>query len=146
MKEQYKIKDQKVAEVMSASIISLNPKEPISRAVEIFNEYNIHHIPIVIVNEVVGIISQGDVLNFCGKENRLDQVKSFVLGNVKLDDNSTIEEIMTQNPITISPEDSIGKMVEKLLMYRINALPVTVDNKLKGIITTHDILRLINNQ
>ena len=145
MKKNNNIKDCKVDEIMSKNIISLNPKEPISRAIRIFEEHKIHHIPIVIMNKVVGIISQGDVLNFTGKHNRLDQVKSFVLGNSKVDFNTSVEEIMTSKPITISPDATIKEAVEHLIQYRVNALPVVLNNESQGIVTTHDILRLIIN-
>ena len=145
MKQNNKIKDSKVEEIMSKNIISLNPKEPISRAIKIFEEHEIHHIPIVIMDKVVGIISQGDVLNFTGKHNRLDQVKTFVLGHSEVDTNTSVEEIMASRPITISPDATIKEAVEQLIQYRVNALPVVENSELKGIITTHDILRLITS-
>jgi len=97
------------------------------------------------MDKVVGIISQGDVLNFTGKHNRLDQVKTFVLGHSEVDTNTSVEETMASRPITISPDATIKEAVEQLIQYRVNALPVVENSELKGIITTHDILRLITS-
>jgi acetoin utilization protein AcuB len=58
--------------------------------------------------------------------------------------NLTVERIMTENPVTIQPSQSIGEAAEIMLEQRLSGLPV-VDEKgaICGIITESDIFRTV---
>lgn len=146
MKNINTILEQQVANVMSKNIVTLHPKELIERAIDIFESYDIHHIPIVVLDNLVGIISQGDVLYFQGEEQKIDTIKSYNLGHSDITIHSTVEEIMTPKPFTVDSTQSINDAILMLLEHRVNALPVLQDGKLCGIITSFDILRFITNQ
>lgn len=146
MKNVTDILSQNVEDAMSTNVITLNPKESLSRAIEIFEAYDLHHIPIVILDRLVGIISQGDVLYLKGKEQNRDTIMTHNLGNSNVSLHSTVEEIMTTNPITIEKTASMNDAIQILLKNRINALPVTDEDALVGIITTHDILKFITSK
>lgn len=49
------------------------------------------------------------------------------------------ESGMISNPVTINPEQSLHEVLEIMAQYRISGLPVTVDNKLVGILTNRDL-------
>lgn len=49
------------------------------------------------------------------------------------------ESGMISNPITISPEQNLHEVLEIMAKYRISGLPVTVENKLVGILTNRDL-------
>lgn len=49
------------------------------------------------------------------------------------------ESGMISNPITINPEQSLNDVIEIMSKYRISGLPVTVENKLVGILTNRDL-------
>ncbi len=135
--------NKQVEEIMSNKIITLHPKETIKKAIEIFNQYSFHHIPITVSGKVVGILSQGDVLFFKGKEQQRDFIKAYNIGSFAINTNALIEEIMTMNPIVMSSSSTVRQAIESFLFHGINALPVVSDGNLKGIITTHDILTQI---
>lgn len=52
----------------------------------------------------------------------------------------TASDIMTRNPITVSPETTITDAVKILLERRFNGLPVVKDGKLVGIICQSDLV------
>ena len=52
----------------------------------------------------------------------------------------TARDIMTPNPITISPDASIAEAVKILLEKRFNGLPVVKDGKLVGVICQSDLV------
>ena len=52
----------------------------------------------------------------------------------------TASDIMTKNPITVSPETSIVDAVKILLERRFNGLPVVKDGKLVGILCQSDLV------
>lgn len=49
------------------------------------------------------------------------------------------ESGMISNPVTIHPEQNLHEVLEIMAQYRISGLPVTVDNKLVGILTNRDL-------
>lgn len=49
------------------------------------------------------------------------------------------ESGMISNPITIHPEQSLLEVLDIMAKYKISGLPVTVDNKLVGILTNRDL-------
>lgn len=49
------------------------------------------------------------------------------------------ESGMISNPITISPEQNLHEVLEIMAQYHISGLPVTVDDKLVGILTNRDL-------
>ncbi|TWT48878.1 CBS domain-containing protein [Botrimarina hoheduenensis] len=58
-----------------------------------------------------------------------------------------VQDIMTRNIVTISPEASIGDAIELLLARRVSGLPVVDDDgRLVGIITEFALLGLAYDQ
>ncbi|QUH23875.1 CBS domain-containing protein [Methanobacterium alkalithermotolerans] len=53
--------------------------------------------------------------------------------------NLKVKEIMTNDVITVSPEEDVVFAFEKLMKYKISALPVVQDKKLQGIVTASDL-------
>ncbi len=49
------------------------------------------------------------------------------------------ESGMISNPITINPEQNLQEVLEIMAKYKISGLPVTVENKLVGILTNRDL-------
>lgn len=49
------------------------------------------------------------------------------------------ESGMISNPITINPEQNLHEVLQIMTKYNISGLPVTVDNKLVGILTNRDL-------
>lgn len=50
-----------------------------------------------------------------------------------------VSQWMTKSVMTIKPKDSLLHARERLAKYRINQLPVVVDDKLVGIVTDRDV-------
>jgi acetoin utilization protein AcuB len=50
-----------------------------------------------------------------------------------------VSQWMTKSVMTIKPKDSLRHARERLAKYRINQLPVVVDDKLVGIVTDRDV-------
>jgi CBS domain-containing protein len=50
---------------------------------------------------------------------------------------------MTADPISISPDDRAAKIVDILSGGRFQALPVTVNGEIKGIVTNKDLVRML---
>ncbi len=50
-----------------------------------------------------------------------------------------IRDLMTANPITVAPEDSLETVIGTMLQHKIHELPVMENGDLMGIITDRDV-------
>ncbi len=57
--------------------------------------------------------------------------------------NLTVQDIMSTDVITITPDELIVNAAEKMLNHRIHALVVVEDKKPVGIITTYDLVLVL---
>ena len=92
---------------------------------EILKEKHVSGVPVVKNNEVVGIVTRTDLL--------------------KNPEEEQLAILMTRDPITVSPEQSMVEASVIILNYGIRRLPVVEDNILVGIITLADIIGAIAN-
>jgi CBS domain-containing protein len=122
---------------MSTNLKTLHPKDKLKKANAIFEEYNIHHIPIEVMGDIKGILSMGDILFIKGMiNNSFDQF----LQSMKFD-TLTVDEIMTTNPYFVNTDATIGDALDLMLAKGVNALLVAENNKLSGIVTSQDIMK-----
>jgi CBS domain-containing protein len=131
----------KVVDVMTRDPLTLSPAETVGQADEVMNQSKIRQIPIVLNKELVGIVTDRDV-------------RSFLSGSLLADArdreralNTPIQEIMTPEPVTISPEDDLQDALELLIEEKMGGIPVVDDTEgLVGIITYVDMLRCFLNR
>ena len=77
---------------------------------------------------MVGIITERDILRATAKaDGSLAEIR--------------VEQVMTANVITGSPQDSIESVMGLLTERRIRHLPVVEDNNLKGMISIGDVVK-----
>ena len=126
----------KVVDVMTKDPLTLTPNETIGQADELMNTNRIRQLPVVQEKELVGIVTDRDIRSFLNG-SFLESVEAREEGL-----NTKIREIMTTEPMTVSPDDDLQKAVELMIDQRIGGIPV-VDKAegLVGIVTYVDILR-----
>jgi acetoin utilization protein AcuB len=58
--------------------------------------------------------------------------------------NLNVERIMSEDPVTIQPQQSIGEAAERMLEKKVSGLPVVDESgAICGIITESDIFRMV---
>lgn len=115
------------AEVMQTRVETLDSRMALSEVMEAFSKSHHRGFPVVSQGRLVGIVTQTD----------LDKV-----GQRQLAGTALLQEIMTPKPITVSPGDTLGRVLYLLSHYKLSRLPVVEHRKLVGIITRSDILRV----
>ena len=112
------------------SIISVNPKNTVYEALE------------VMVQKNVGSILVMDEDKFAGIFTERDYARKLILQG-KSSKETLIGEIMTLNPVTITPDFSIEDCMHLMTDKFIRHLPVIENNKLIGIISIGDLVKSI---
>ncbi len=126
----------KVRDLMAREVVTLGRNDTLQLARDIMTLGRIRHFPVVEGEEVVGVVSQrdlfraslGSVLKYGEKAQR------EFLGAVR------VKEVMSQPPITISPDASIQEAALLMAEKKIGCLPVVENGRLVGLMTETDIL------
>jgi CIC family chloride channel protein len=116
----------RAVDVMQRQVETLNSEMLIDEAMQAFARSRHRGFPVVSHEHLVGIITQMDLVK---------AQESKVSGDV------AISQIMTPQPITVSPEERLTQVLYLLSYYKLSRLPVIDRDKLVGIITRSDILR-----
>lgn len=125
-----------VASWMTKSVLTIKPHDTLKQAREMMTKHRVNQLPVVIDDKVVGIVTDRDLRDAYPSSMRL-------LRGKEIDDfaeSYTVEEVMTFNVITISPEASLREAAQHLRKQRFGAIPVLDHGKLVGIITRSDLL------
>ena len=59
--------------------------------------------------------------------------------------NEEVRRVMTTDPITVSPNDTIKAISDLMVTKRFQQLPVTEDGKLVGMVTAYDLWRALRD-
>ena len=124
-----------ISKVMTRNVVTIDKDADILTAQEKLLKYRIRHLPVVQENNLlIGIVSDRDIRSALPSQFADKDKLKIALYKV--------EDIMTKNPVSISPLDTIQDALLLLQKKRFGALPVVDDHrKLIGIISTRDLLR-----
>lgn len=122
-----------IKKIKTSKIVYVSPKDTMMKVEEIFEAVPIHHILVVEMDTLRGVISKSDLLRVYRDSAR----------EGKIPDRHAIlaEDIMTADPITLDTEDTVGLAADIFLVNKIHSIPVLNGDQLTGIITNHDIIK-----
>ena len=126
-----------VSRSMTHKVITVDQEATIFDAQELLAQNKIRHLPIIDKDRrLIGIITDRDIrsalpykslMEHGSEKERVSQFK--------------VKDIMTKDPISISPADTIQDALLLIQNSKVGALPVVDDDhKLKGIISVRDML------
>jgi CBS domain-containing protein len=91
-------------------------------------KYNIGSLLVSLENEVMGIITERDILRTIATQP--DSLSGLYVG-----------DYMTHNPITGSPDDDVSDVMGLMTSHRVRHLPILDENRLAGMISIGDIVK-----
>ncbi len=116
-------------DVMQSNVETLDANLGLDELLPVMSRSHHRGFPVVEDGRLIGIFTQSDL-------DRLKQAE-----NLKV-----LRDAMTPNPITISPSSPLVDVLYLLNRYQLSRLPVTDGQKLVGIITRTDIIRVEVNK
>ncbi len=125
---------------MSKDIITINVNDPIVNAVNLLKDNKIRTLPVLKEGKLVGIVTDRDLKRVAVPEDVNLDCEEVLYLNTRI----KIGEIMTKEPITVSPDFSVDIVARLMLDEKISGLPV-VDEQgdLVGVITQGDICTVL---
>ncbi len=133
-----------VSNSMTRKVLTVEPEADIFTAQELMANHKIRHLPVTEPNgRLIGIVTDRDIRSAL-------PYKFFKQPSVVAEEDSfsklKIKDIMTRDPITISPAYTIQDALLVIQDARVGALPVVKeDGILTGIISVRDLLRAFIN-
>ena len=121
----------KAADLMQRRVETLSSQISLGEVVQAFSRSHHRGFPVLAAGRLVGIVTQSD-LGEVSPQGRDQPLR--------------LADIMTPNPVTVSPEASLDRVLHLLNRLKLSRLPVTEGNKLVGIITRADIIRAESDQ
>jgi len=145
----------KASEIMTTDVVTVSKEDNVKEVAKVLTEEGISGVPVVEDGELIGIVSEGDLvahdkkLHFPNYVYFLDSVfylESFDKFEEDLKKVAAvkIKDIMTENVITISPETTVEDMATVIIDEHINRLPVMEDGKMVGIVSRADIVKYMS--
>ena len=145
---------QTVAEIMTRDVLTISEEATLREAAVLLTERHISGAPVVNAQgELVGVLSESDLLNDNKKREALPRVTAFGVFIAPEESvrriyhegaNLEVRTIMTTSVLTVTEDTPVQEASRLLLGKKINRLPVLdAEGKLVGIITREDILRAI---
>lgn len=130
----------KVREWMTSPVISVPPNTPISSAHQLMKDNGIRRLPVVDHDQVVGIITLGDVREASPSDATTLSIWEMNYLWAQL----TVEKVMSRKVITVRPDNLLLDIAQIMLDKKVSGLPVVDENGyLVGIITESDIFRML---
>jgi len=123
---------------MSSPVITVEPDLPIMQALDLMKKNRIRRLPVVKNGKMVGIVSEGDLLNASPSDATSLSVweLNYLLGKI------TVDEIMTEKVITVDEDTPIEEAAFLMDENKIGGLPVVHKGELVGLITETDLFRI----
>jgi CBS domain-containing protein len=122
----------RLEQYMSTDLLTVNAEEAIDLVANLMDWHRIHHVPVE-DNEhrLVGLVSHRPLLRFLASdEGRREE------GPVP------VSRVMITDLVTASPETSTLEAIDVMREHQISCLPVVRDDRLIGIITERDFMRI----
>ena len=128
-----------VKEIMTKDLTVVSPTERLVHARRLMMEDHVGRLPVVEDGKLVGMLTSKDLMR-AFIDFRKNVPEKYQKSQIK---EVLVEYIMSSNPTVTSRDATISEVAKIMIETGFNGLPVVEDNKVVGIITQTDILRLI---
>ncbi|MGH3087327.1 MAG: CBS and ACT domain-containing protein, partial [Rubrobacteraceae bacterium] len=127
----------RVRDSMAREVATLGPEASVAQAWQLCRERRVRHIPIIEDGRLVGLVSDRDLRDASPVRKTGDGGEENVFGW------ACMRDIMSGEPVTIGPLDTIEHAAREIYERRIGCLPVVDGGELVGIITSSDMMRTL---
>jgi CBS domain-containing protein len=122
---------QTIGQFMTQDLFTVHPDDIVDFAASLMDWRHVRHVPVEDTEgRLVGLVSHRSLL------------KLFAQGRIGGDERITVEEIMDQDPLTVHPDTPTVEAIRTMRENRLACLPVVRGDKLVGIVTEHDFIKV----
>jgi len=134
----------RVEDLMTEKVFTVEPHDLIDRVFFLIHYEKIRHLPVVEKGKVVGIVSDRDLYKALGPKSNSSSIESNKTDTELHVIPKKVQNIMRRGVQTIAPDAYASEAAAIMADNKIGALPVIKDEKLVGILSATDILRVFS--
>ena len=113
-------------DIMTAEVLTISAERPVAEVTSMMVKVRVGSAVVMQGSWLAGILTERDVLRAAASGSDLTK--------------SPVSEWMTNNPITATPDTTIGEAAEVMLTNGFRHLPVVEGRELKGMVSIRDVL------
>jgi CBS domain-containing protein len=118
-------KSTRVREIMTDSVVTIEPDNDVRLAVQIMLWGGFRHLPVIDRGDLVGLVTEHDIHRAHGND---------------LDPSVLVRTIMTTDVQTADPDELVTRVATRMAESRIGSMPILEDGGLVGIVTSTDLI------
>ncbi|HUB01453.1 MAG TPA: CBS domain-containing protein [Terriglobales bacterium] len=108
-------------------VVSAGPEQSVLEVARLMVSHNIGAVPVLQRGQLVGIFSERDLMN-------------RVVVSGKDPARTDVQQVMTEDPMTVEPGDSLETCMTLMRRHGFRHLPVCKGRELQGVVSLRDIL------
>jgi CBS domain-containing protein len=110
-------------DIMTPDVITITPQATVQDAARQLSDYHISGMPVIDgSHHVIGIVTEADIIGKAG---------------------NTVEKIMARRVISVQEDAPVDQVAQILTSNRIKRVPVMAGDRLRGVVSRADIVRMI---
>jgi CBS domain-containing protein len=127
----------RVSELMQRAVKTVAPDAAIGEAIVTLSDSHISALPVVDgTGRMLGVVSSTDILTSEAEAQDANAREGLF-------DDTSVSEIMTVRPLTVSPDSHVREAAQQMLYADIHRLFVVDGDRVVGVISTSDIMRAV---
>jgi CBS domain-containing protein len=139
-------------QIMTRPVITVTPETTIVEAANIMLQKHVSGLPVVDASgKLVGIVSEGDFIrrSEIGTQRKRGRFLKFILGPGRQatdfvhEHGHKVAEIMTADPLTVTEDTALERIVELMEKNNIKRLPVIRGDEIVGIVSRSNLLQAV---
>jgi CBS domain-containing protein len=147
-----------VADIMNSDVVSVHVEDDVESLLRLMRRHELPGVPVVDHSDrVIGIVTEDDLvireedadihlphhIDLWGGVIYLESTKHYE-ERLRRAFASTVGDMMTRDPVTVGPDDSVHHAARLIAQKKHNRLPVVdADRKLLGVVTRVDVLEAL---
>ena len=118
---------QSIRDVMTANPKSVEPRSPVSDAARLMRDADVGSLPVVEGGKLTGVVTDRDITVRVVAEGKDPQ-------------NTKVGEVLSQDVVTIDPQQDLDEALRLMARHQVRRLPVVEeDGRLVGIVAQADV-------
>jgi acetoin utilization protein AcuB len=129
-----------VEDIATKNVVTIRSSDSLLHASKVLKEQGFRHLPVVDGNgQLVGILTDRDIKRASASEATSLDIHELLYLLDQLD----VSKVMTKKPRTVAPKTPVKEAAGLMITHKIGCLPVLDGNRLVGIVTDIDLLKLV---
>ena len=142
----------RVLDLMTTEVVTVTPGMSLKEAARTMTDLGVSGLPVLDdQGRIVGIITEADFLAAMNiqEDSVITQMLNTIIrrGRPRKTRSTMVESLMTKNPITIKEDEPLQTAIQMMDKNKIKRLIIADrENKVKGIISRPDLVRLLSGR